>query len=506
VSTFAQSIALRMTIALGVIALLVFAAAGVLLHRALANELRRADHEELLGKIKIVEHFVDEARKSGDVAELRHHLDDLLLGHKDLRVWLDSSDAVPLYGGPPPVVVALLDSPGHAHVLRADDGVPMEAMEAAVADASPLPISRIRVAIETRPRERLLASYQGALLGISTLGVALSVGLSALAAWRGMRPVKLLSAEASSITPHSLATRLSDAHVDAELTGLVRAFNGVLDRLEAAYRHMEAFNADVAHELRTPLAVLMSGTHLMLASEHSKVELRETLASQMEEIEQMSSLVNDMLFLARADQGDRAGGLEPVDLGVAADRTIAYCDPLLAEAGLQAVRQGSATVACNEPLIRRALGNLLANAIKHTQSGQSVALCIEQRGDRVSLYARNPGAALPPETAARMFDRFFRAEDAGARGGASYGLGLSIVRAIALMHAGGVFSRREGAMNCIGLWLPSSSSPSDDMPGSNTMQRLARSSRIGASRPARRHRRASRKLHLPRIHQRPQRL
>lgn len=450
-----RSIALRLTIALGVIAFVMFSGAGLLLHRALADELRRADHEELLGKIKIVQHFVDEARETRDLTALRHHLDDLLLGHADLRVWLESDGGVPLYGGPAPMVVASLGANGPVRVLRAD-GAPMEAMDAPVADATPLPISRIRVGIETRPREQLLAAYRNALIGICALAVLLTVGLSALATWRGLRPVKRLSAEAAGITPHSLATRLSDSHVDDELTGLVRAFNAVLDRLESAYRKMESFNADVAHELRTPLAVLMSGTHLMLSSDHSKLELKETLASQMEELEQMSSLVNDMLFLARADQGDRAEAVEPVDLGAAADQTIAYCEALLADAGLQAVREGSATVPCNEPLVRRALANLLSNAIKHTVAGQRLALCVEPLADRVRLYAQNPGPAIPPGVTERMFDRFFRADDAGSRAGPSYGLGLSIVRAIALMHGGGVFYEREMNANRIGLWVPRS--------------------------------------------------
>jgi two-component system heavy metal sensor histidine kinase CusS len=448
-----RSIALRLTIALGVIALVMFAGVGWLLHRALADELRRADHAELIGKIKIVRHFVDEAKTTGELDALRHHLDDLLLGHENLRVWLESDGGVSLYGGPAPTVVAKLDPGGsHLRVIGAD-GAPLEAMDAPP-EAFPLPISRIRVGIETRPRERLLAAYRNALIAICALAVLLTVGLSALATWRGLRPVKQLSVEAAGITPHSLAIRLSDAHVDDELTGLVRAFNGVLDRLEAAYRQMEAFNADVAHELRTPLAVLMSGTHLMLSSDHSKAELKETLASQMEELEQISALVNDMLFLARADQGDRVAAVEAVDLAAAADQTIAYCDALIAEAGLQAIRTGSATVSCNEPLIRRALANLLSNAIKHTAPGGDVALCVEALDDRVRLYAQNAGPPLSAEVSERMFDRFFRADDAGSRAGPSFGLGLSIVRAIALMHGGGVFYERANEMNRVGYWLP----------------------------------------------------
>ncbi len=450
-----HSITLRLTMALGVIALAVFSVAGLLQYRALVRELQRASQAELLGKIEVVKHFVGEARSMRDVTGLQHHLDDLLIGHRDLRVWLESTDGTSVYGGPPPQVIGRLNG-GHVRVLR-QDGVLMDAVDAVDAvleNATPLPVVRIRVAIDTRPRDQLLASFRNSLIAVGAFGVLLTLSLSALATRRGLAPVKRLSAEASNITPHSMAVRLSDTHVDVEVTGLVDAFNGVLDRLEAAYQQVEAFNADVAHELRTPLATLIGGTQIMLSADRSNRELRETLGSNLEDLEQMKALVNDMLFLARADRGDRAEDLEEADLGAAADAAIHYIQTLLEDAGLQAVREGFAKAHCNIALVRRALVNLLSNAIKHSERGDTIFLRVETSPEATRLSVLNPGEPIAPTVAARMFDRFFRGDEARAGADESHGLGLAIVRAVARMHAGRVFVESGATGNLVGFEFP----------------------------------------------------
>jgi len=455
VSWLPRSISLRLTVALSVIALFVFAAAGVLLHRALARELLQSGHEELRGKIEVVQHFVEEVRPTRDIAALRHRLDDLLIGHKEFRVWLQSSDGTVAYGGVPATMTQRLDAPGHLRIVR-EDGVPMDAIDATLSDTAPWPALELRVAIDSRPREQLLATYRNAVIVVCVLGVLLSIGLSALATWYDLAPVKRLSIEAAKITPSSLSLRLSDSNVDKELRGLVGTLNTVLDRLESAYRQMEAFNADVAHELRTPLATLISGTQLALAPDTPAQELRAALASNLEDLEQLKALVNDMLFLARADQGDRARDLEQTDLAAEADKMIEYCAPILADSRVEAVREGSASALCNRSLIRRALVNLLSNAIKHTGPEQRIVTRLETAGDRVQVSVFNPGPPIPPHVAARMFDRFFRADEVRARAGESHGLGLAIVRAIAHMHGGSVFVEPQAGGNCVGMDLPAS--------------------------------------------------
>ena len=447
------SITTRLTLGLAAIALLVFSLAGVLLHRLLASDLAAADHEGLRGKVQVVMHFIEEARRSGDVRALEHHLDDLLIGHKGLRVWTQSARGDSLYGGVMPSPTAQQQA-GSIVAVDVRDGAQLEIVDTRLSDLPPWPRAVVRVAIDTRSRQQLLATHRNTLLVICALGVVLTAGLSRFALVRALASVKQLSAQARAITPDSLGRRLSETSHDNELAGLVQAFNAVLDRLEAAYGQMEAFNANVAHELRTSLATLINGAQVILAGRRSTAELEAGLASTLEDLEQMNALVTDMLFLARADQGDRARGIESVELGAQADQTIHYCDALLREAGISACRIGSAVAPCNPALIRRALGNLLLNAIRYTPRGEQLAIEVERVPHGVRLTVFNPGAEIPASVRARMFDRFFRANTALGRSTDGHGLGLAIVAAIARMHGGRVFAAYSGSGNRIGLELP----------------------------------------------------
>ena len=128
-----------------------------------------------------------------------------------------------------------------------------------------------------------------------------------------------------------------------------------------------------------------------------------------------------------------------------------YCQLLLEEAGLVATRVGSTSIMCDPALVQRALVNLLVNAIRHTDRGQCIVVAINRLGTEVRLSVENPGPPIPDHIKARMFDRFFRADEARTRAGDSHGLGLTIVAAIARMHGGTVFAEYTGKANRIGL-------------------------------------------------------
>lgn len=440
------SIAARLTAGLGVVALVGFSTAGWLLQQALESELVEADRLKLAGKISVVLHFIDEAYRSGDRSGLFHHLDDLRIGHDGLHVWLVTEAGDTVYGASSTNGTKV--PPGLAPGVRVDK------TETALPSASLWPAGRLGIAIESGPRDELLRSHLATLVLICALGVCSTVLLSWFAIRRCLRPVSQLSAEASDITPSSMGRRLSMPPEGTELTGLVRAFNHALDRLEDAYAQLQAFNANVAHELRTPLASLITGTQVTLASPRSRDDLLEVLTSNLEELQLLNALVNDMLFLSRADRGDRAEGLEEVALGTEADKAIRYCDALLQEAGVVADRSGDATVVCNPPLVLRALVNLLTNAIRHTRAGDTIQVLIEPDHGLIALSVLNPGTEIPAQVRAQMFERFYRADTSRSRRQAGHGLGLAIVAAVARMHGGTGFVERNGKANRVGLTLP----------------------------------------------------
>lgn len=448
-----KSIAVRLTVGLGLIALVAFGTAGLVLQSALEQALTQVDRLELRGKLGVVQHFIDESARARDPQALGHHLDDLRMGHSRLSIRVLASDGTDGYRGAGLPVATVSDRHGFGRVVR-EDGVPFDTLQAELGNESPWPGGRIVLGSDTRPRDQLLERHRNTLIVVWALAVLLTVLLSALATWRGLAPVSRLSQQAGSITAHSISTRLVDRHDASELEGLVMAFNAVLDRLEAAYRQMETFSANVAHELRTPLAALVTSSQLMLSRTHTVRDLEETMGSNLEELERMSQLINDMLLLASAEQGERAQGLVQVNLAMEADSVLKYCEALFEEGGLIGARIGEASIECNPALMRRALLNLVLNAIHHTDRGQRIVVAIDSLDTEARISVANPGPEIPDHIKAGMRDPHFRTDGSRTHSGDRHGLGLPIVAAIARMHGGTVFAEYTGSANRIGLAIP----------------------------------------------------
>jgi two-component system, OmpR family, heavy metal sensor histidine kinase CusS len=271
---------------------------------------------------------------------------------------------------------------------------------------------------------------------------------------RQLRPLHDLAAQTRAISPRRLDQRLSLVDPGEELLPWIEQFNALMQRLELAYSQLEGFNADVAHELRTPLATLIGETEVALSRERSADSLRETLASNLEEMQRLSAMVNDMLFLSNADRGAQARRGVPVSLATLARQVAEFHEGTLDEAGLRLDVVGDATVAVDEPLVKRALSNLLGNATRFASPGSTVQVRIAAEAPSdVQVVVQNQGRGIAPQLLPRLFDRFFRADESRCCDGAEqhHGLGLAIVAAIARMHAGRTLARSEGGVTEVGF-------------------------------------------------------
>ncbi len=430
-----RSMQARLTLLLGAIALLVSSLAGATLFWALKREVERQEITEVSGKLELIDHLIDMQNSARGLKDLAATFDDMRAGEGQLGIWIVDAHGHSVYGGPAPETLATED--GRQVVLQTADGGRMRGLRVAMNDRI-LPGAQLTVAVSTRTSSQFLYAYGTALVLICALWVGATVVLAAWAVRRSMAPARRLSEQAASIQPDNLARRLPLEHTDRELHELVRSFNRTLERLQAAYQQMEGFNADVAHELRTPLATLINGTQVMLSSPRDAAELRDALESNLEELEDLKTLVNDMLFLARADRGERAADLAPVSLAAEARRVAEYYEATLEESGVHLRCVGDATVAANAGLVRRALANLISNAIKATPRGGEIVLTCSASPAGARVEVRNPGPPIPPADLPRIFDRFFRSSQARAPRSEGHGLGLTIVRAIARMHGGEV--------------------------------------------------------------------
>ncbi|UVE16187.1 heavy metal sensor histidine kinase [Pseudomonas sp. LS44] len=408
--------------------------AGVLFNRASEAHFIELDQQLLNSRVAVFRSLLKNVdspnalnahRPALDV-ELRHHPDLSLqiLGH-DGSTWFASSAAqVEL----PALHTGLHDLKANATDYRVLDTPLHEGQR-----DSP----RLRLLLDITHHQHFLQRMQQLIwltVGLSALATAL---LGAWVARRGLRPLRQMTELASSMSASSLTHRLDEHDAPVELTELIRAFNAMLARLDYAFVRLSAFSADIAHELRTPLSNLLTQTQVTLSQPRDLPSYREALHSNLEELQHLAQMVGDMLFLAKAEHGLLPTRREPLDMGPELQAVADYFTPLAEETGVGLRVSGSAPLQADRSLLRRALSNLLDNALRFTPAGGEIHLTAETGPDGIRLIVANQGESIPAESLPRLFDRFFRADPARREGQAEHaGLGLAITRSIVHAHGG----------------------------------------------------------------------
>ncbi len=438
-----HSIAQRLSKKLAIFTAIVIGLVSTAVWFSVAMMVKERNQQDLVLGCKVVGRILSlEARSGGEVAVLQRVINDTpIRGDNRLQLW--RADGSLLFADPLPEE---MEAPRHqrSHDFQID----------APRLAGGLLHARYTVDY-TRSAEA--GVRWAAILVVVTLSAGLVVALGA--AWfvrRSLRPLNLLAAQTRAISPRQLDQRLSLADPAEELSPWIGQFNALMDRLQQAYGQLEAFNADVAHELRTPLATLIGQTEVALSRERSPEVLRETLQSNLEEMQRLSALVNDMLFLSQADRGVTARRGAPVSLAGLAAQVSEFHEAMLEDAGLALRIDGDASLPVDEPLVKRALSNLLGNATRFATPGSTVVIDIQAAPDpgQVQLVVQNRGEAIAADHLPRLFDRFFRVDSARcSEDGPHHGLGLAIVAAIARMHAGRTVAESAAGTTRVGFTL-----------------------------------------------------
>lgn len=405
---------------------------GVYTVTALSFEDRQAD--TLRQKQLQVRHLIAEAGVVGNAA-LTHKLDDAMVGRQDLTLVLTDAKGQVLYAGPtaPPLRQTL--------VTR---------FEAATASG---PV-QATLTLDTTEDDRVMSRLARTLAAAALTGsIIIAIGGFTLVQL-GLRPVRNLAMQVQALAADTLDRRLDGSAQPEELAPLVQHVNDLLDRLHRAYEQLEAFNADVAHELFTPLTTLIGGTEVALRKAREADELRDVLGEHLEELQRMSLIVQDMLFLSQADRGATARRETVQSLADVAGAVAELHEAHMEEAGLRWRVDGDARGAVDARLLQRALSNLIGNATRHAQRGSEVVVRIEGSRDEASLSVVNQGATIAPEHLPRLFDRFYRIDASRSGAARNHGLGLAIVAAIARMHGGRVVATSSDGITSIGLVIP----------------------------------------------------
>ena len=210
----------------------------------------------------------------------------------------------------------------------------------------------------------------------------------------------------------------------------------MLDRLDDGISRLSEFSSDLAHEMRTPLATLLGRTQVALSQHRTSEQLVDVLEGNVEELQRLSRLISDMLFLAQSEHATAALQLTRFDLHAEAVKVAEYLELLAQERDVGVVVEGAGVVVADQSLVQRAITNLVSNAVRHCGSGTQVRILVEADGDRMCLVVVNLGEPISSQHLERLFDRFYRVDSSRNRDAGGTGLGLAIVKAIMKLHRG----------------------------------------------------------------------
>ena len=306
------------------------------------------------------------------------------------------------------------------------------------------------------------AALQSSLRRALALAFLLLMPLLAFAghwvAAQGLAPLTRIAGAARSITPADLSARLPlTPPWPDELHDLVQVFNAMLARIEEAFARLSRFSVDLAHELRTPLANLSGELEVCLMRPREAVDYRAALESGLEECRRLNVLIENLLFMARAEHAEQALRQERFDVAQACAWVVAQHAPSAAVRGIRIRLDGAATLVADPLLLRQALANLLSNAIRHSHDGGEVRITLQPIADGVEMRVQDDGEGIEAPHLAHLFDRFYQVDAARRRGvGQGTGLGLSIVQTIVELHRGTVtVASVRGSGTTVSMQVPS---------------------------------------------------
>lgn len=314
----------------------------------------------------------------------------------------------------------------------------------------------LQIALDVSREESLLADYREKLIIVLLLGVLFSAGAGIAVARRGMRPLEEVAKKVERVTASRLNARVGQAGWPQELKSLAAAFDNMLGGLEESFSRLSQFSADLAHELRTPINNLRGEAEVALTRARTTEEYRHVLESSLEEYERLSRMIDSLLFLARAESAKATVTLSVFDVRKETDAVIEFYDALAKEQGIEVTCKGNALVEADPLLVRRAISNVLGNAIRHTPRGGKVEFRVGRHDSHsVEVIARDTGTGIAPEHLPHIFDRFYRADQSRTGSSSGSGLGLAIVKSIMELHGGAVEVRsRVGKGTTVTLHFP----------------------------------------------------
>jgi two-component system heavy metal sensor histidine kinase CusS len=467
------SVATRLTLWYTASAFALVTLASGILYWALLSDLAREDDEELADKVRILRELLQGPAADFEAAQQLVEIGWASRQHAQIYARVQDGDGSTVFETPGmsrllspdlfPTPSAQGGQPGPGTDVRSAGGKAFRVVSAPFGGSPSRASGRsIQVALDRSPEVDLIERYRlilGMVLGTASLVCGV---FGYQIARRGIRPLREITATAGRIGASRLGERLSPDSLPAELAELATTFNAMLQRLQESFDRLARFSADIAHELRTPMNNLRGEVEVTLAKPRSGEEYREVLGSCLEESVRLSRLIDNLLFLARAEHPQTQVDKEPLNVARELTALQEFYEPKAAEAGVKLTVnvEGDVLARVNRALFQRAIGNLIDNALKYTPAGGSVVLGASRQDGFLCIRVSDTGTGIEPKHLPHLFDRFYRVDSARAAASGGVGLGLAIVKGIAELHGGSVTVASEiGHGTHVAVIFPAQNSP-----------------------------------------------
>lgn len=441
------SLTMRLTILFSLSSAVVLMGLGVLIWLAMDHHFANEDYVVLGDNIRLIQKIAGEQPVEGLAARLR----EIAEHHPGFVAHVQTAQGQAVYAtagfdfGTAFEALARI-RPGENTFVWGQNGQEYRGMRAlaSVADGKGGALAVV-VGMDTEIHAHFMHAFRKSLAFYITLAAVASGLFGWWAARRGLAPLRMMASRASGVNAHRLDARMPVDAVPVEMADLALTLNTMLERLQDDFRRLSEFSSDLAHELRTPITNLMTQTHVVLSQSRDAAKYRDVLASNAEELQRLGRMVSDMLYLAKMEHGITLPSEEAINVSDEVRALFEFYDALAEDKGVHLRLQGHARIIGDRLMLRRALSNLLSNALRYTPKGKGILVEAKEQPGDVTIVVENEGVEISPELLPSIFDRFFRADKSRSRAESdNVGLGLSITQAIMAAH-GGTISAQSSA-------------------------------------------------------------
>jgi two-component system, OmpR family, heavy metal sensor histidine kinase CusS len=294
----------------------------------------------------------------------------------------------------------------------------------------------IQLALDRSQDEETISDYRRTAGLVLLVGIIVSATLGFFIAKAGLRPLAKLAQVFMRVSPEHLNERVGSVEWPPEIADLGAAFDLMLQRLERSFELLSHFSADLAHELRTPINNLRGEAEVALGKARAAEEYRQVIESSLEEYERLSRVIDNLLFLARADTRNMVARLSPVNARQEIDAVMDYFDALAEEKAISFTVSGNALLRADAVLFRRAVTNVISNALHYTPEGGTVTVDVNKNDGFTTVSVSDTGIGIETACLEKLPGRFFRTDTARTMNSQGTGLGLAIVKSVMELHGG----------------------------------------------------------------------